>query len=240
MTEWTFYVGASYGISASILLAMLLFAWRRLAAQKKQARHLETLAREKKKKQEKQEKRQSERGLQSLPLAAALLALSALALALWGSLSEKPAPFSQNRLAAGRLAAAPALSLPAIDGISTPGFSDSDLLGQRALLNVWASWCAPCRAEHPLLMRLSRRRDLKLFGIAYKDAPEDSRRFLNRYGNPFWRLGQDQHGEAILALGVSGVPETLLLDEAGRILLHHRGPLTEAVVRDAVLPLLSR
>ncbi len=107
-------------------------------------------------------------------------------------------------------------------------FAKNDLRqGKIFVVNVWASWCAPCRVEHPLLMKLTQRKDIFLGGIAYKDAPKDAQRFLKRFGNPYDFLGLDQTGRAALGWGIYGVPETFVVDGAGNILLHHRGPITD-------------
>ena len=233
MTEWGIYVAASYAISAIVLGAMILFAAKRLAQEKKRAKSLRNLALAR-------EKPSQEKGLiQALPLAAAILILSLLALALQTALSDRPAPAP---LAQDNVARLPYFTLPPIEDTDAPGFSSRDLAEKRPskrLVNVWASWCAPCRAEHPILMRLAKRSDLQIFGIAYKDAPEDSRRFLKKYGNPYAKLGQDQQGEAILALGIAGVPETILIGKSGKILLHHRGPLTPKILQEQILPLIK-
>jgi cytochrome c biogenesis protein CcmG/thiol:disulfide interchange protein DsbE len=115
----------------------------------------------------------------------------------------------------------------------------ADLLksGKPVLVNFFASWCAPCLAEHPLFTRLKEREGATVIGIAWKDKPEATRAWLAKLGNPFARIGFDQDGKLALDWGLSGVPETYLIDSRGIVRLHFRGPLTERDL-SAVLPLL--
>jgi cytochrome c biogenesis protein CcmG/thiol:disulfide interchange protein DsbE len=135
---------------------------------------------------------------------------------------------------------APSLSLPALDGLMRdgapmPGFDPSKFKGQITLVNVWASWCLPCQTEHPQLMRLAADRRLQLVGINYKDATENARRFLGRYGNPFSAVGVDQDGRSAIEWGVYGVPELFLIGRDGRIAYKQVGPIA-----DETLPELMR
>jgi len=109
--------------------------------------------------------------------------------------------------------------------------------GKPVLVNFFASWCAPCLAEHPMFERLKSREGATIIGIAWKDKPEATNAWLARLGNPFSRLGFDQDGKIALDWGLSGVPETYLIDAQGIVRLHFRGPITE---RDlgTILPLL--
>ena len=97
--------------------------------------------------------------------------------------------------------------------------------GDFFLVNLWASWCLPCRQEHPLLLSLSKNKNIKLAGIAYRDAPLDAQRFLNQLGNPFDLIGLDQTGSAALGFGIQGVPESFVINGAGVIIFHQRGLL---------------
>jgi cytochrome c biogenesis protein CcmG/thiol:disulfide interchange protein DsbE len=135
---------------------------------------------------------------------------------------DKPAP--QFSLAA--LAGGDSLKLDALKGHVT-------------LINFFASWCEPCRDEHPVLMQLVKNDQIALYGIAYKDAPEDTQRFLTQLGNPYRSVGLDQNGRTGIDFGVYGVPETYVIDKEGRIRLRHVGPLTEADVVQQLLPLLK-
>lgn len=106
-------------------------------------------------------------------------------------------------------------------------------------LNIFASWCAPCRAEAPAIAALAEK--LPMVGISYKDKAADSLRFLEQYGNPFSAIGRDEEGQAVIQLGVYGVPETFIIDGEGRIILHHRGPILgetmQGPIREALLKL---
>ncbi len=127
------------------------------------------------------------------------------------------------------------------DGVPSPGFKAADLkAGRVSIVNIWASWCGPCRLEHPFLMTLSRTRSVRVFGINYKDVPENARRFLSVLGNPFHAVGVDRNGLAAINWGVYGVPETFVIDGAGRIVLKHIGPINETVLRDKILPLIAK
>lgn len=133
---------------------------------------------------------------------------------------------------------APAFSLPRLgaDGVVT----HAELAGRVTVINFFASWCAPCRIEHPLLMRLARDRSTRIVGIAYKDKPEDSRRFLAELGDPFSVIGVDREGRVGVDFGVFGVPETYVLDREGRIRLRFVGPLSARQVEAELLPLIQR
>jgi cytochrome c biogenesis protein CcmG/thiol:disulfide interchange protein DsbE len=133
---------------------------------------------------------------------------------------------------------APDFSLPrlGVEGMLT----NADLAGQVTVINVFASWCAPCRIEHPVLTRLARDRAVRLIGIAYKDKPEDSTRFLAELGDPYRAVGVDREGRAGIDFGVYGVPETYVLDREGRIRLRFVGPLSARQAETELLPLLQR
>ncbi len=135
--------------------------------------------------------------------------------------------------------AAPAITLAPIEGLqrdgqSVPAFGNADLgKGRATIVNVFASWCAPCKVEHPLLLGLSqtdavRQGKVALVGINYKDEAENARRFLGALGNPFSAVGADKAGRAAIEWGVYGVPETFLIGPDGRILDKHVGPLDQA------------
>jgi cytochrome c biogenesis protein CcmG/thiol:disulfide interchange protein DsbE len=131
---------------------------------------------------------------------------------------------------------APNLSLPALEGLTrenaqVPGLDPSNFQGRVTLVNVWASWCIPCRTEHPQLERLATDRRFQLVGINYKDSAENARRFLARYGNPYLAVGVDAGGRAGIEWGVYGVPETFLIGRDGRILYKHVGPIIEENLR---------
>jgi cytochrome c biogenesis protein CcmG, thiol:disulfide interchange protein DsbE len=114
------------------------------------------------------------------------------------------------------------------------------LKGQPFVINFFASWCVPCRIEHPLLMRLAQQNHLPLYGIAYKDKPEDAARLLATYGDPYRQIGMDGDGRTGLDFGVYGVPETYVIDGTGRIRQRFVGPLTADKVEQQLLPLLKQ
>jgi cytochrome c biogenesis protein CcmG, thiol:disulfide interchange protein DsbE len=114
------------------------------------------------------------------------------------------------------------------------------LKGQPFVINFFASWCVPCRIEHPLLMRLAEQNHLPLYGIAYKDKPVDSTRLLATFGDPYRQVGIDQDGRTGLNFGVYGVPETYVIDKAGVIRRRFVGPLTAETVDKELLPLLKQ
>jgi cytochrome c biogenesis protein CcmG/thiol:disulfide interchange protein DsbE len=127
--------------------------------------------------------------------------------------------------------AAPQTALPPISGLVSrgmpvPGLDPAMLRGKVSVVNVWASWCVPCHEEAPLLDVLARDRRLQLVGINYKDAPDNARRFLGRYGNPFTMVGADANGRASIEWGVYGVPETFVVGRDGRIVYKLVGPIT--------------
>jgi cytochrome c biogenesis protein CcmG, thiol:disulfide interchange protein DsbE len=126
---------------------------------------------------------------------------------------------------------APATDLPPVpglerDGKTVPGVTNALFQGAVTLVNVWASWCVPCHDEVPFLEQLSKDQRIQLVGINYKDAPDNARRFLSRYGNPFAATGRDEAGRASIDWGVYGVPETFLIGRDGRIAYKLVGPIT--------------
>jgi len=122
---------------------------------------------------------------------------------------------------------APEFDLPAIEGMDTPGLSRADLAGNPApvVVNVFASWCVPCRAEHAVLTRFVERDGVRLFGINYKDKPKDARGWLENLGNPYEKIGSDLNGRAGIEWGISGVPETFIISGDGTVLYRYVGPI---------------
>jgi cytochrome c biogenesis protein CcmG/thiol:disulfide interchange protein DsbE len=171
---------------------------------------------------------QSARGkrnlLVMLPLVA-FLALAALFLYRLGTGDPSKLPSALI----GRMA--PATDLPAIEGLTrddkpVPGLNSVIFTGNVTLVNVWASWCVPCHDEAPLLDKLAQDKRIQIAGINYKDVPENARRFLNRYGNPFVASGVDANGRASIDWGVYGVPETFVIGRDGAIAYKLIGPIT--------------
>ena len=141
---------------------------------------------------------------------------------------------------------APALAVPAVEelvdrGRSVAGIEPVDFAtGQPVVVNFWASWCAPCVAEHPLLVELKGTTNVSLLGVNYKDQPTNARRFLGRYGNPYDRVGADSDGRVAIEWGVYGMPETFVLDGQGRIVYKHVGQITRESLNSAILPAIER
>ncbi len=141
----------------------------------------------------------------------------------------------------------PTFALPPVEGLAgKSGFSDTDLRqGQVTLVNVFSSWCVPCRQEHELLMQLASdpvltRAGVRLFGLSYKDDPANVARFLDQNGDPFARVGADRNGRTAIDFGVYGVPETFIIKGDGKIAYRFVGPLSEESYRTAVLPEIKK
>ena len=142
---------------------------------------------------------------------------------------------------------APSFDLPPLDasfgftvkGQPMPGFSSTDLKGQISVINVWASWCPTCRDEHPLLLELNKDNRFELLGLAYKDEPANTARFLKNHGNPFDAVGMDVSGRVGIDWGVYGAPETFIVDRKGIIRHKHIGALTPRSLAEDFMPKLE-
>jgi cytochrome c biogenesis protein CcmG/thiol:disulfide interchange protein DsbE len=126
---------------------------------------------------------------------------------------------------------APQTILPPLDGLASdgkpvPGIDPVAFKGKVSIVNVWASWCVPCHDEAPILTELGKDARVQVIGINYKDSPENARRFLGRYGNPFGMVGVDGNGRAAIEWGVYGVPETFIVGRDGKIAYKLVGPIT--------------
>ncbi|HEY5962468.1 MAG TPA: DsbE family thiol:disulfide interchange protein [Xanthobacteraceae bacterium] len=173
-----------------------------------------------------------------LPLAV-FLALAALFLFRLGSGDPSKLPSALI----GR--PVPDTPLPAIeglvrDGTPVPGIASADFKGAVSLVNVWASWCVPCHDEAPLLLKLAEDKRIRVLGINYKDQPENARRFIGRYGNPFVAVGTDANGRASIDWGVYGVPETFVIDREGRIAFKLVGPISPQNLEQALKPQIEK
>jgi cytochrome c biogenesis protein CcmG/thiol:disulfide interchange protein DsbE len=140
---------------------------------------------------------------------------------------------------------APMTSLPPVpglerDGKPLPGLDPVEFQGHVSLVNVWASWCVPCHDEVPFLQQLAQDPRIRLVGIDYKDHPDNARRFLNRYGNPFAASGADENGRAAIEWGVYGVPETFVVGRDGRIAYKLVGPINAENFERVLLPELTK
>jgi cytochrome c biogenesis protein CcmG, thiol:disulfide interchange protein DsbE len=168
--------------------------------------------------------RPTSRWLMALPL----IAFAALAALFWFRLGSGDPSRIPSALI-GR--PAPQTALSALEGLvnngaHVPGLDPSAFRGKVSIVNVWASWCVPCHDEAPLLTELSQDKRMQIVGINYKDSPENARRFLGRYGNPFGMVGVDANGRASIEWGVYGVPETFIVGREGKIVYKLVGPLT--------------
>ncbi|HEV7416344.1 MAG TPA: DsbE family thiol:disulfide interchange protein [Tianweitania sediminis] len=131
---------------------------------------------------------------------------------------------------------APQTDLPPLAATSLPGLRSADFLGKVTLVNVFASWCAPCREEHPVLLALSRDERFTLAGLNYKDAQDNAAGFLRELGNPYDAIGVDASGRTGIDWGVYGVPETFVVGRDGTIAFKFVGPLSAETVRHELMP----
>ena len=132
---------------------------------------------------------------------------------------------------------APAVAVAQL-GPDSP-FTDADLrAGEVTLVNFWASWCAPCRVEHPNLEAMAAE-GITIFGVNYKDKPDNAMGFLEELGNPYLAMGADDSGRMGLNWGLYGVPETYVIDGQGNILLRHAGPITQRVIDNSIRPAIE-
>jgi cytochrome c biogenesis protein CcmG/thiol:disulfide interchange protein DsbE len=166
-----------------------------------------------------------------LPLAIFLL----IAFFLWRGLGlnprEVPSPLIGKPV--------PAFNVPVL-GDPSKTLSAADLRGKVYLLNVWGSWCVSCRDEHPVLVELSKRGTIPLYGLNWKDKREDAIAWLQRFGDPYVVSGVDREGKVAIDFGVYGAPETYLVDRDGIIRFKQTGPLTWKVIEERIAPLAAK
>ncbi len=133
----------------------------------------------------------------------------------------------------------PEFALSPIDGMDGPGLSAADLrTGEVTLVNFFASWCVPCRLEHRFLIELATQDKVRLFGINYKNKPEEARAWLAELGNPYGRIGADTTGRVGIDWGVYGLPETFIIDRNGRIRYRQLGQIDQRTLDDTIRPLI--
>lgn len=135
---------------------------------------------------------------------------------------------------------APSLALPPLEGSTTPALTDAAISGKLTLVNVFASWCVPCRQEHPMLKELSKDSRITVVGINYKDKNDNALRFLGELGNPYAAIGVDPNGKAAIDWGVYGIPETYLVDKNGTIVYKKVGPIDPATLEKGLLPAIEK
>ena len=171
-----------------------------------------------------------------IPIAAFFVLTGLLAYGLYfGDPKEIPSVFINEP--APQVALGPIAGYREADG----GLSNEMLReGHVSIVNVWASWCVPCRLEHSALMYISETVDVPLYGLNYKDAPVKARAFLEELGDPFVSIGSDEDGRAGIDWGVYGVPETFIIDGQGNIIYKHVGPIDEASFERDIKPALAR
>ncbi|WP_026620141.1 cytochrome c biogenesis protein CcmG, thiol:disulfide interchange protein DsbE [Ensifer sp. WSM1721] len=182
--------------------------------------------------------------LRYLLAALPLLIFAALALIFWSQLnsgrdvSEIPSALIGTK--------APKLDLPPLEGAVTPAgqpmpaLTDAAVKGKLTLVNVWASWCVPCRQEHPIILELSKDPRLTVVGINYKDRNDNALRFLGELGNPFSAIGVDPNGKAAIDWGVYGIPESYLVGADGTILYKRVGPFDEKSLKEGLMPAIDK
>lgn len=172
-----------------------------------------------------------------------LIAFAALAVVFFGQLisgrdvSEVPSVLIGTKF--------PSFDMPALeglqrDGVQVPPLNDGVVDGKVTLVNIWASWCAPCREEHPILLELAKDSRINLVGINYKDDQSNALRFLGELGNPYAAVGVDAKGIVAIDWGVYGIPETFLVDKDGTITYKHIGPFSPRIVRDELMPAVEK
>lgn len=132
---------------------------------------------------------------------------------------------------------APVFKLPGIS-VGDKGLNSAELKGKVTLVNIWASWCPPCRAEHPIHMQLASE-GVPIYGINYKDKPQAAKDFLANLGNPYKEIGADRNGKVAIDWGVYGYPETFVLDAKGHIRYRHVGPIMERDLTSKIRPLIK-
>jgi cytochrome c biogenesis protein CcmG, thiol:disulfide interchange protein DsbE len=178
----------------------------------------------------------------SLLMALPLIAFAALIALFWYRLGTG----DPSRIPSALIGhVAPQTALPPLDGLTNagaavPGLDPAIFKGNVSIVNVWASWCIPCHDEAPLLTTLGRDKRLQLIGINYKDAPDNARRFLSRYGNPYGIVGVDGNGRAAIEWGVYGVPETFIVGREGTIVYKMVGPVTPENIDTVLKPEIEK
>jgi cytochrome c biogenesis protein CcmG/thiol:disulfide interchange protein DsbE len=169
-----------------------------------------------------------------LPLAGFVLVLALLGFGIYWSQSHDPREVPSPLIGKP----APQFSLPIL-GDPSKKISSADLAGEPYMLNVFASWCFACREEHPILMREGKRLGIKLIGFNYKDEPEDAKRWIAQYGDPYDTTIADFPGDIAIDFGVTGAPETFLVDAKGIIRYKYISPITPEVIATELLPRIA-
>lgn len=168
----------------------------------------------------------------AVPLIAFIVLVALLAVGLTKDPREVPSPFIGRQ--------APQFTLPRLANMETT-ISTADMKGKVWLLNVWASWCTSCRAEHEVIKQLAATDpDVAIVGLNYKDEPSDATAWLRRFGDPYLTSAVDRQGQVGIDWGVYGVPETFVIDREGIVRHKHIGPVTEKSLREVIIPLITK
>jgi cytochrome c biogenesis protein CcmG/thiol:disulfide interchange protein DsbE len=163
-----------------------------------------------------------------VPLLLFILLAAFLLRGLWLNPREVPSPLIGKP--------APQFTLPKLQADAQ--FASKDMLGQVWIFNVWASWCTPCRAEHPLFNQLASQKLVPIIGLNYKDTPQAAKRWLAELGDPYVFTVADADGRVGIDYGVYGVPETFVIDKKGVIRHKHIGPVTPEAMQKKIIPLV--
>ena len=166
-----------------------------------------------------------------LPLLVAAILGGALYWGLFNSSDRLPSVLIDKQI--------PTFELPPIEG-RPDGLSSADLLGHVSIVNVWASWCVPCRVEMPLLNAIAETQNVPIYGINYKDQATAALAFLEELGDPYTLIGADRNGRVAIDWGVYGLPETFVIDAGGRIAYKHVGPFNRRSLEEDILPVVRR
>ena len=132
----------------------------------------------------------------------------------------------------------PNFNLPAVND-EIPPLSSTDLKGEVSLINIFGSWCVACQYEHDFLMNIQRNKVIPLYGIDWRDTPEAGSAWLKRYGNPYDKVGVDEIGQTVIDFGVTGAPETFIIDKKGTIRWRQVGPITQQIWDDEMWPVIQ-
>jgi cytochrome c biogenesis protein CcmG/thiol:disulfide interchange protein DsbE len=175
-------------------------------------------------------------------MAVPLIAFAGLAVLFWCRLGDTDVSRIPSALIGHP---APQTPLPPLadllaEGAPVPGLDPAVFKGNVSIVNVWASWCVPCHDEAPLLTQIGHDKRLQVIGINYKDTPENARRFLGRYGNPYGFVGVDGTGRAAIEWGVYGVPETFIVGREGKIVYKLVGPITPENIDSVLKPEIDK
>ena len=165
----------------------------------------------------------------AIPVVVAALFMSVAYWGLWNSTEDLPSTLIGQQI--------PDFELPPVQGRKL-GLSDENLIGEVSLVNVFASWCVSCKYEHPVFMALAASGELPIYGLNYKDRPEDVAEWLVEMGDPYTRIGADIDGRVSIEWGVYGVPETFVVGTDGRIAYKYIGPVTQEVLQDTIMPIV--